>query len=152
MKKKKEIIDRFTELTAKPISLNRVNYHYPESQREKTILVKHLHPNGNGFIYAPYLEGETELDKEGYVNIYEASEEELTELIQKAIDFMNTDEAGFAEGEARFYQDQDKNILKLVYENKVWIVYDFDNVEAVFKSLEQAESYLSDEGFFEEKA
>ncbi|MBC1522461.1 hypothetical protein HB912_12465 [Listeria aquatica] len=148
---KRKIITRFTVLEEKPVSMKRYNYHYPASKRDKTVLVKHLHPNGNGFVYAPYLEGEEVLDKEGYVNIYEATEDKLIQLIERAITYMDSDGEAYQEGDTFVYQNDAGELLKLVFENKMWIVYAYENVEAVFKSLDQAESYLADEGFFEEQ-
>ncbi len=147
---KKQIISRFTELEEKAISLGRVNYHYPSSKREKSILIKHLHPNGNGYVYAPYLDVSM-LDKQGYFNIFEASESELVELISAAITYMDSDGDIFKEGQEITYVDEFEEKLVLTYENKMWIVYAAENVEAVFPTLEAAESYLGDEGFFEQK-
>ncbi|EUJ50907.1 hypothetical protein [Listeria fleischmannii] len=146
---KKQIIARFTALEEKEVSLGRVNYHYPESKREKSILIKHLHPNGNGYVYAPYLDSDT-LDKQGYFNIYNAKEFELVELIEAAISYMDSDGDIFEEGQKFTYQSDSGETLELIYENKMWIVYAAGNVEAVFKTLEAAESYLADEGFFVE--
>lgn len=148
---KRKIINGFAALEEKPVSMKRYNYHYPASKREKTVLVKHLHPNGNGFVYAPYLEESAKLDKEGYVNIYDVTEAELVQLIEQALTYMDSDGGAYQEGDTFVYQNDTGELLKLVFENKMWIVYAYDNVEAVFKSLDQAESYLADEGFFEEQ-
>jgi len=48
---KQAIIESFSELTKKEISLKRLNYHYMDSLYEKTIVVEKLHPNGNGFVF-----------------------------------------------------------------------------------------------------
>lgn len=52
---KLSIIETFPELQRKDVSLGRVNFHYPESVQEKKIVVQHLHPNGNGFVYAGHM-------------------------------------------------------------------------------------------------
>ncbi|WP_088810878.1 MULTISPECIES: hypothetical protein [unclassified Listeria] len=147
---KKQIISRYTQLEEKAISLGRVNYHYPESKRDKSILIKHLHPNGNGYVYAPYLDADT-LDKQGYFNVFEANESELVGLIEAAIAYMDSDGDIFQEGQEITYVDEFNEKLSLIYENKMWIVYAFENVEAIFPTIEAAESYLNDEGFFEQK-
>ena len=54
---KQEIIESFPELTRKEVSLKRVNYHYAESTYDKTVVVQHLHPNGNGFVYVAGIPG-----------------------------------------------------------------------------------------------
>ena len=54
---KQEIIESFPELTRKEVSMKRVNYHYEESLFDKTVVVQHLHPNGNGFVYVADIPG-----------------------------------------------------------------------------------------------
>ena len=70
---KETIIQEFTELTRKEVSMKRVNYHYEESLYEKTTVVYHLHPNGNGFVYVGDLPQYEEADDKGLLNIREAS-------------------------------------------------------------------------------
>ncbi|HAC1759281.1 TPA_asm: hypothetical protein GI947_14420, partial [Listeria monocytogenes] len=122
--------------------------HYPASKRDKKIIVKHLHPNGNAFVYAPFLEVEP-LDKQGYVNVKDYSENEIRVLLLEAKEFMDSDEDGYKEGLTKIYQDNSGEKLSLVYENKMWVIYTGENLEAVFPTLESAEGYLLDEGFFE---
>ena len=52
---KKAIFDDYKELTAVPVSMNRINYHFNASAVDHKIAVRFLHPNGNAFIYAGYL-------------------------------------------------------------------------------------------------
>ncbi|HEL6659649.1 TPA: hypothetical protein UPG49_001005, partial [Listeria monocytogenes] len=118
------------------------------SKRDKKIIVKHLHPNGNAFVYAPFLEVEP-LDKQGYVNVKDYSENEIRVLLLEAKEFMDSDEDGYKEGLTKIYQDNSGEKLSLVYENKMWVIYTGENLEAVFPTLESAEGYLLDEGFFE---
>src|SRR5690606_19311087 len=70
------IAETFPELSRKDVSLGRVNYHYEDSLHEKKTVVYHLHPNGNGFVYAALVEG-ADTDHKGLVNIRECSEEEF---------------------------------------------------------------------------
>lgn len=81
-----DIIESFPELIRNDISLGRVNYHFEESERDKKIVVYRLHPNGNGFVYARYIEEPYEVDQNGMVNIRDFSEEELREIIELSID------------------------------------------------------------------
>ncbi|AIS60148.1 hypothetical protein [Listeria ivanovii] len=145
---KKALIESMGDFELHEISMDRMNVHYPESKRDKKIIVKHLHPNGNAFIYAPFLEVEP-LDKQGYVNVKDYSENEIRVLLEEAKEYMDKDEAGYKEGLTKIYQDKNGDRLSLVYENEMWVVYTGENLEAVFPTMEGAEGYLLDEGFFE---
>lgn len=81
---KQAIIESFPELTRKDVSMKRVNYHYEDSLFEKTVVVQHLHPNGNGFVYVAGIPGYNP-DERGLVNIREATEEELRTTVADAI-------------------------------------------------------------------
>ena len=81
---KEAVAGSFAELERREVSMGRVNYHYEGSVREKKIVVYHLHPNGNGFVYAGLLEG-VETDAKGFVNIRDYGAEELRELIRRSI-------------------------------------------------------------------
>ncbi|EJX8145222.1 hypothetical protein OEO26_002993, partial [Listeria monocytogenes] len=89
------------------------------------------------------------LDKQGYVNVKDYSENEIRVLLLEAKEFMDSDEDGYKEGLTKIYQDNSGEKLSLVYENKMWVIYTGENLEAVFPTLESAEGYLLDEGFFE---
>ncbi|PDR00508.1 hypothetical protein A0I97_07230 [Listeria monocytogenes] len=145
---KKALIESINGFELHEISMGRINVHYPASKRDKKIIVKHLHPNGNAFVYAPFLEVEP-LDKQGYVNVKDYSENEIRVLLLEAKEFMDSDEDGYKEGLTKIYQDNSGEKLSLVYENKMWVIYTGENLEAVFPTLESAEGYLLDEGFFE---
>ncbi|MBW7461016.1 hypothetical protein K0U00_43865, partial [Paenibacillus sepulcri] len=69
------IIESFPQLERKNVSLGRVNFHFEESVHDKKIVVYHLHPGGNGFVYAGLLRG-YETDERGFANIRESSAEE----------------------------------------------------------------------------
>ncbi|EIO5737846.1 hypothetical protein LQW06_002817 [Listeria monocytogenes] len=144
---KKALIESIDGFELHEISMGRINVHYPASKRDKKIIVKHLHPNGNAFVYAPFLEVEP-LDKQGYVNVKDYSENEIRVLLLEAKEFMDSDEDGYKEGLTKIYQDNSGEKLSLVYENKMWVIYTGENLEAVFPTLESAEGYLLDEGFF----
>ncbi len=66
------IIESFPELSRHNVSLKRVNFHYEASLHDKKTVVYHLHPNGNGFVFAAFLKGYQKDDK-GYVNIRSTS-------------------------------------------------------------------------------
>ncbi len=78
----------FPELQRKDVSLGRVNFHYPDSVQEKKIVVQHLHPNGNGFVYAGHMRKKT-LTVKGFINIRDYNEAELKELIQRSVDYLS---------------------------------------------------------------
>ncbi|WP_099221897.1 hypothetical protein [Listeria costaricensis] len=143
---KQQIFARFDELEEKSVSMGRLNYHFEGSKREKTLVIKHLHPNGNAWLYAPFLERD-DLDKEGYLNIRDLSESEIEQLLKEAIGYLSTDGDPYQEGFYEWYQDGNGDALKLSYENKMWIIYTGENVEAVFPTREAALGYLADEGF-----
>ncbi len=79
------------------------------------------------------------LDKQGYVNVKDYSENEIRVLLLEAKEFMDSDEDGYKEGLTKIYQDNSGEKLSLVYENKMWVIYTGENLEAVFPTLESAE-------------
>lgn len=76
------IIESFPELEKKEVSLGRVNFQYSGSVADKKNVVYHLHPNGNGYVYAKGIGG-YETDAKGMVNIRDFSEEDLQAIIKK---------------------------------------------------------------------
>ena len=82
------IIESFPQLQRKDVSLGRVNFHFEDSVYDKKIVVQHLHPNGNGFVFAGHLPSK-DTDKKGYVNIREYSEVELRDLLHKSIAYLS---------------------------------------------------------------
>lgn len=144
---KKAIFDSFSELTCQPVSLNRLNYHFEESAIPKTTLVKFLHPkSGNAFIYAGYLPGKE--TKGGYISVHGDTKEQIIEKVNLALEFLRLTEDGFPEGYEEEWRDAHGDQLTLRYQNYMWVVVMTSGaVEAVFKTKQQAEAYLFDEGF-----
>ncbi|QIL46881.1 hypothetical protein G7081_07240 [Vagococcus coleopterorum] len=144
---KKAIFDSFEELTCQPVSLNRLNYHFEESAIPKTTLVKFLHPkSGNAFIYAGYLPGQE--TKGGYISVHGDTKEQIIEKVNLALEFLRLTEDGFPEGYEEEWRDNHGDELTLRYQNYMWVVVMTSGaVEAVFKTKQQAEGYLMDEGF-----
>ncbi|WP_058301179.1 hypothetical protein [Gorillibacterium timonense] len=170
---KNAIAGSFAELTRKEVSMGRVNYHYEGSVQEKKIVVYHLHPNGNGFVYAELLP-EYETDGKGFVNIRDFSREELHTLIRRSIRSLGPereekeDEAE-AEAEARLveaavteeqdaegftekheqWSDAEGHILELHLEpeDQMWYIFAGDQLDSAFETYEEAADYLKEEGF-----
>lgn len=148
---KKAIIDTFPQLTAKEVSMKRVNYHFEESLYEKTVVVYHLHPNGNGFVFVGDLPGYT-VDSKGLVNIRDFSETDLRAVIADSIRFLSDKpEDEVIEQEELVKQTEWKNregqTLVLSNEDELWNVYIGMNLEESFESFKEAERYLTEEGF-----
>lgn len=157
---KLEILDSYPELTRKNVSLGRVNYQYEQSVHDKKTVVYHLHPNGNGFVYAGLLP-EYECDDKGYVNIREYSEKELRSLLTKSIRSLSAGgEEEALPKEPNFllkdtpggiWTDEQGVELTLKYEDDLWYVYSGLNLEMAFETREEAGEYLAEEGFQPQK-
>jgi len=148
---KLKVIESFPQLERKDVSLRRVNFHYVESGSEKKNVVYHLHPNGNGFVYADELK-EYDTDNKGMVNIRDFSEAELREIIGKSIQSLvpNTiEEKTIAEEsvEEEEWINSENNALLLLQEEGFWNIYAGVNLENSFSSYEEACEYLKEEGF-----
>jgi hypothetical protein len=148
---KLKVIESFPQLERKDVSLRRVNFHYVESGSEKKNVVYHLHPNGNGFVYADKLK-EYDTDNKGMVNIRDFSEAELREIIRKSIQSLvpNTiEEKTIAKEsvEEEEWIDSENNALLLLQEEGFWNTYAGVNLENSFSSYEEACEYLKEEGF-----
>ncbi|WP_400244568.1 hypothetical protein AB3U99_24205 [Niallia sp. JL1B1071] len=148
---KVKIIESFPQLERKNVSLKRVNFHYLESGSDKKNVVYHLHPNGNGFVYADRL-NEYDTDDKGMVNIRDFSEEELREIIEKSIQSLepNALEGETIEEEAmeeEKWADSENNTLLLLQEEGFWNIYAGVNLENSFSSYMEAREYLKEEGF-----
>ena len=143
---KQAIIEEFSQLTKKEISLKRINYHFEDSLYEKTIIVEKLHPNGNGFVFVgDLLKYEKEANDNGLVNIRDYSEQALREIIADSIEYLS--EEIDDEPIIETWTDRSHTQLKLVYENRSWNVYHNDNLEEAFGTRETAVEYLREEGF-----
>lgn len=144
---KKALFNSFPELSEQAVSMNRLNYHFEESAVPKTTVVKFLHPkSANAFVFAGYLpKDET---KDGYLSVRDASKEEIIKLVEEAIAYLRLTEDGYEDGYEEMWSDVNGDILTLQYTNYMWTVLMASGaVEAVFKTKEQAEGYLMDEGF-----
>lgn len=144
------VIESFPELEQKSVSLGRLNFHYPGSVADKTNVVYHLHPNGNGYVYAKGIDGYRTDDK-GMVNIRDFSEGELREIIKKAIHALSPEgayEAATAGGrDHEQWKNSSGQTLTVVYENELWNVCAGDILDGTFLSYNEAKSYLEEEGF-----
>ncbi|HSO57028.1 MAG TPA: hypothetical protein VLQ66_02220 [Paenisporosarcina sp.] len=144
---KTAIIESFPELTKKDVSLKRVNYHFEGSLYDKKTVVYHLHPNGNGFVFVGDLK-KYEADNKGMVNIREATEEELHEMIADSIGILSEEEQFEEEVvEEQVWKNNEGQELKLIHEDTLWNVYHTHNLEESYESFGEAEEYLLSEGF-----
>ena len=151
---KKKIIESFSELTRHDVSLHRVNYHYEESHSDKKVVIYHLHPNGNGFVYAGKLKVPNK-DSKGMVNIREFSEDDLRSLIEQSMTSLQ--QTGETKEEAEFVFDErwlnkEKHSLIVVHEDEMWNVYAGDLLDGTFPSYNEAKQYLLEEGFKPERS
>ena len=142
---KQGIIESFSELTRKEVSMKRVNYHYEDSLHDKTVVVQHLHPNGNGFVYVAGIPG-YETDDRGLVNIREASEDELRKIITDSITLLSEGKAEEEPIEEKWTNDEGVE-LSLVEEEEFWNIYHGLNLEESFGDYAEAQAYLKDERF-----
>lgn len=144
------IIESFPELERKNVSLGRVNFHFEDSIYDKKNVVYHLHPNGNGYVYAEFLEG-YDLDSKGMVNVRDFSAEELKTIIKQSIDSLspNTtlESAIIEDNEEERWVNSDNHTLILVNEDEMWNVYAGLNLDGTFMSYNEAKQYLEEEGF-----
>lgn len=142
---KQAIIESYPELTRKDVSMKRVNYHYEESLYDKTVVVQHLHPNGNGFVYVAGIPG-YDADERGLVNIREASEEELRKTISDSIEALAQGEAEEQAIEQHWVNDAGEKLV-LMEELDAWNLYHGLNLEDSFGDYAEALAYLKEEQF-----
>lgn len=150
------VIESFPELERKDVSLKRVNFHFEESATDKKNVVYHLHPNGNGYVYAGNLKG-YETDDKGLVNIRDFSAEELRTLLEKTMRTLawvdHSTEASVEEptileqNEGETWRNFEKHTLILMSEMDTWNVYSGLNLDATFDTYDEAKEYLLEEGF-----
>ncbi|AZN39369.1 hypothetical protein [Paenibacillus albus] len=156
------ILESFPELKRKDVSLGRVNYQYEESLYEKKNVAFHLHPNGNGFIYAGNLEG-YDTDDKGFVNIRSYDEDAFRRLVEESIRSLSYRKPEWNERSVReaasvprsrsevsssTWFGPDRQSLILRHEDDLWYVYAGASLEMVLETYEEAEQYLQEEGFF----
>ena len=125
--------------------MKRVNYHYEESLYEKTVVVQHLHPNGNGFVYVAGIPG-YDADERGLVNIREASEEELRKIIADSIKALSE---GAPEPQAvvqKFVNARWRRVNPYG-RARFWNLYHGLNLEESFGDYNEADVYLIEEEF-----
>ncbi|WP_010175991.1 hypothetical protein [Bacillus coahuilensis] len=146
--KKLEIIETFPELERKDVSLKRVNFHYNDSSYDHKNVVYHLHPNGNGFVYAGKMTGYETNDK-GMVNIREFTEEELREIIKHSILSLTAKDSEILEEITEEVWINDNTItLTILEEDDLWNVYSEDGgLDGTFNTYKEATNYLETEGF-----
>lgn len=137
---KQKVIEEFPNLTKKEVSLKRLNYHLDESIYDKTVVVQHLHPNGNGFVYVGDLPG-YEPDSRGLHNIRLATEEELTQAIADSIRLLTTPYEPVEE----VWVDERGNELVLLEELDAWNIYFEEQLEDSFGDYQEALDYLAEQ-------
>ncbi|WP_040208692.1 hypothetical protein [Neobacillus jeddahensis] len=146
------IIETFPELERKTVSLGRVNFQLPNSISDKKNIVYHLHPNGNGFVYAGHLDN-YETDEKGMANIRDFSADQLRKLLAEAIQGLLPNEKTAAEeaivgdSSEEHWMDSENNRLIVVNENDAWNIYFGLNLDASFDTYGEAEEFLKEEGF-----
>lgn len=142
------IIASFPELKRKDVSLGRINFHYEESKSDKKNVVYHLHPNGNGFVYAEHLQGFATNDK-GFVNIRDFSEDELRSILERSIRGLSKsiETEATIQAEEEVWINEDGHTLILMQEDDMWNVYAGTLLDGTFHSYNQALGYLDEEGF-----
>lgn len=143
---KLNVVNKFPELERKDISMGRVNFHYEKSAVDKKIVVHHLHPNGNGFVYTNNIGG-YQTDNKGMTNIRDYSENELTEIIQQSIHSLSPEANAEVIPDDEHWINENEQTLLLVYEDGLWNVYAGQNLDGSFHSYKQATQFLDEEGF-----
>jgi hypothetical protein len=144
------VLESFSELERKDVSLGRVNFHFKKSEYDKKIVVYHLHPNGNGFIYAGLLKGYP-TDEKGFVNIRDYSADDIRALLEQSIASLS---AKTPQNAARTDKKQEScwigtgdQTLMLKFEDDMWYIYAGNNLEMAFEAYDEAAEYLQEEGF-----
>lgn len=159
---KLDVLQSYPQLQRKNVSLGRVNFHFEESTVEKKIVAFHIHPNGNGFVYAGLLD-EYETDDKGFVNIRDYSEEQLRTLLDATMKAMSSQPKPvnevvetntpsvipFSSGSSAGGQwmNDEGHTLILKYEDDMWCLYAGNNLDMAFESRREADDYLREEGF-----
>ena len=153
-KEKLEIIESFTELQRNDVSLGRVNFQYEDSLYDRKNIVYHLHPNGNGFVYAALLNNYSK-DEKGLVNIRDFNEEQLRNLLRSAIDSLSVREEPQAATPSRKrkkkkeenWSNPDNETLLVKLEDDMWYVYSGLSLEMAFETYDEVTLYMDEEGF-----
>jgi hypothetical protein len=146
------IADSFPELQRKDVSLGRVNYHYDQSVTDKKTVIYHLHPNGNGYVYAGELH-DYHPDNKGFVNIRDFTAEELRSLIERSIHSLSISAAKASAPMGQAKEERWKNgkgqmlELKFEDEDQMWYIFSGLKLDAAFDTYAEARNYLEEEGF-----
>jgi len=146
------IIESFPELERRNVSLGRINFHFEGSATDKKNVVYHLHPNGNGFVFAEYIKGYS-TDNKGMVNIRDYAKEELVSIIKQSIHSLTPvlkakeDSAEVRTNVEECWSDAENHTLILINEDEMWNVYTGKNLEESFGAYNEAKQYLEEEGF-----
>ncbi|MGG1517250.1 hypothetical protein ABE504_17700 [Paenibacillus oryzisoli] len=162
LEQKLRIIESFPELQRKDVSLGRINFHYEESVYDKKNVVYHLHPNGNGFVYAELIHGYA-TDDRGLVNIRDFSEDEIRDVVAKsilsltgvsvsrgdALPVAEADEPTVSDEEQHReeWRDGEGHTLTVFFLEDLWYVYAGENLDCAFETYEETVEYLEEEGF-----
>lgn len=162
VEQKLEILESYPQLQRKNVSLGRVNFHYEDSAYEKKIVALHIHPNGNGYIYAGLLPN-YETDAKGFVNVRDYSEADLRTLLDATLKAMshNPDAVEVTEqvpspkesapvilsSGGGIWINEEGHTLTLKYDNDMWCVFAGQELEMAFESRGEAGEYLEEEGF-----
>jgi hypothetical protein len=123
---------------------------------DKKTVVYHLHPNGNGFVYAGHLPADA-TDTKGMINIRDYSADDLRSLIECSIRYLSNErdttikttaeQAIIGNQQEERWVGPGHHVLILVHEDKLWNVYSGLNLETAFESYKEAEEYMREEGF-----
>ncbi|UOR13815.1 hypothetical protein [Halobacillus amylolyticus] len=139
------IIEEFKQLEKREVSLGRVNFHFEDSLYDKKNVVYHLHPNGNGFVYAGELE-DYSADDRGMVNIRDFEADELHALVEAAIDSLAATPAEKNPVLEEWLNNDDQSLV-LMREEDGYNVYADEDLEGTFNSYKEAANFLEQEGF-----
>jgi len=139
------IIESFPELERKDVSLGRINFQYNDSMYDNKNVVYHLHPNGNGFVYAGKMTGYQTNDK-GMVNIRDFTEKAIRATVRKSILSLTPKESD-NEPKEEVWINANTVTLTLLKEEDVWNVYGDELLEGTFTTYKEAAHYLGEEGF-----
>lgn len=142
------IIELYPELKRHDVSLNRVNFHFEGSSSDKMNVVYHLHPNGNGFVYAGKLKVPKK-DPKGMLNIRDFSEEDLRSIIERSLESLlpNAIEEETDQFEEELWMNKENLSLTVINEKDMWNVYAGETLDGTFPSYNEAKQYLLEEGF-----
>jgi hypothetical protein len=147
------IIESFPELTRSDVSLGRVNFQFENSLYDRKNVVYHLHPNGNGFVYAGLLRNFSQ-DEKGMINIRDYNELQLRTLLRQSIDSLSlrVEEPAAKPSRNRKKKDQlwtneENQSLIVKWEDDMWYVYSGLNLEMAFETHKEVEEYMAEEGF-----